>query len=193
MTIDDSILLYLNNRIKNTDKESVDLIKSIAKLKVYSRGEIILDYGEFNDSTFILKSGFTANFSQLEDGSNFIRTIFKPNDEFGSLRCSIKKEKSNVVFKALTDCEVLELESMELLNQRHPFITNLYISILENTFLKFEKRIAELAGLDASKRYIMLRQEISNIDNILPQYQIANYLNITPVQLSRIRKKIFSN
>ena len=58
--------------------------------------------------------------------------------------------------------------------------------------MKFEKRIAELAGLNATERYIKLRKEISTIDTILPQKQIANYINVTPIQLSRIRKKIFS-
>ncbi|MGB6268061.1 MAG: hypothetical protein WBF67_03545 [Olleya sp.] len=41
--------------------------------------------------------------------------------------------------------------------------------------------------MNAKGRYLKLREKIPNIDNLIPQYQIAAYLSITPVQLSRIR------
>ncbi len=192
MSQDDTLKLFLKNKVKDVSTESISLVESISEFKSYHKGEVILDYGEFNDDTFVIKSGFVANFSRQEDGSDFIRTLFKADDEFGSLRCGIKGEKSNVAFKALTDCEVYQLSSKQLLKERNPFIVELYISILENTFFKFEKRIGELSGFDATKRYLQLRKDIPYIDNILPQYQIANYINITPVQLSRIRRKIIN-
>jgi hypothetical protein len=55
-----------------------------------------------------------------------------------------------------------------------------------------ESEIFSLAVLDASERYLKLQEEIPDIDNIMTQYHIAAYLNITPVQLSRIRKKLYS-
>jgi len=44
--------------------------------------------------------------------------------------------------------------------------------------------------LNALERYLCLKKEIPNIENLIQLNQIANYLNITPVQFSRIRKKI---
>ncbi|MBL4904660.1 MAG: hypothetical protein JKZ00_01235 [Flavobacteriaceae bacterium] len=55
-----------------------------------------------------------------------------------------------------------------------------------------EKRITELSTLDATARYLKLKNDIPDIDNLIQQYHIAAYLNITPVQLSRIRKEIYS-
>ena len=48
----------------------------------------------------------------------------------------------------------------------------------------------ELLSMNATQRYLSLRKQIPNIDNLIPQYQIASYLSITPVQLSRIRAKL---
>jgi len=45
-------------------------------------------------------------------------------------------------------------------------------------------------SLNATQRYLNLRQCIPNIDDLIPQFQIASFLNITPVQLSRVRKKL---
>ena len=44
--------------------------------------------------------------------------------------------------------------------------------------------------LNALERYLCLKKEIPNIENLIQLNQIANYLNITPVQFSRIRKNI---
>jgi hypothetical protein len=44
--------------------------------------------------------------------------------------------------------------------------------------------------MNATERYLSLRKQIPNIDNLIPQYQIATYLSITPVQLSRIRNNL---
>lgn len=64
--------------------------------------------------------------------------------------------------------------------------------MLESIFLLLESRIYDLSVLDATERYLKLKNEISNIEEFIPQYHIASYLNISPVQLSRIRKEIYS-
>jgi CRP-like cAMP-binding protein len=43
--------------------------------------------------------------------------------------------------------------------------------------------------LNASKRYDAFLEEFPGLEQRIPQYQIASYLGITPVQLSRIRKR----
>ena len=44
--------------------------------------------------------------------------------------------------------------------------------------------------LNESERYEILKKRIPDIDNLIPQDQIASYLNITPVQLSRLRREM---
>lgn len=80
---------------------------------------------------------------------------------------------------------------MELANQ-NPDVLKLYTKVIEQDFLFQEQRVLDLSLLNATERYLKLQKEISNIENILPQYHIASYLNITPVQLSRIRKDLVS-
>jgi hypothetical protein len=69
-------------------------------------------------------------------------------------------------------------------------IGRLYVKVLEHAFIAYEDRNLDLMRLNATESYLKLRKQIPNIDNLIPQYQIASYLNITPVQLSRIRKKL---
>ena len=69
-------------------------------------------------------------------------------------------------------------------------ISNLYNRILESVYILYEAKQLETAALDATQRYLQLKRRIPNIENLIPQYQIASYLNISPVQLSRIRKSL---
>jgi hypothetical protein len=55
--------------------------------------------------------------------------------------------------------------------------------------MKYEKRLVELISQNAKERYSALQKQIPEVDELIPQFHIASYLGITPVQLSRIRKK----
>ena len=104
---------YLTSYMKEISKENIELVKSRSTYKTYRKGDIIIDYGQHSETFFVLKSGFVANFSLLKTGNTFIRTIFSISDEFGSLQSFISKKKTNIVFKALTDCEVYELKTAD--------------------------------------------------------------------------------
>ena len=64
----------------------------------------------------------------------------------------------------------------------------------------FEKRIAalqyrilSLLTLSAEKKYNQFIKDYAEFEKIIPNYQIASYLGITPQSLSRIRKKRIKN
>ena len=53
-----------------------------------------------------------------------------------------------------------------------------------------DKRNRELSSLDAKQLYLKLLEEKPQILKSIPLNHIASYLNITPVQLSRIRRDL---
>lgn len=185
---------YLEKNSIEFSEESKREFNNLFKEKTILKGTALIKSGKINSQFFILKSGLIASFVRHTDGSDFIRTIYSEHKEIASLSSLIKKEPSNATYKCLVDCEVLEASFFDFLalTKAKQEFSGLYVNVLESVYLESEKRINELSSLDASQRYLKLKKDIPNIDNLLPQYQIANYLNITPVQLSRIRKKIFS-
>jgi len=188
----DAIITYLRNTLPNISKESIQQYKSLTTPISFKKGEVIIEQGIVTNTTFIIKKGLAASFIRQPDGSNFIRSIYKQFELIGSLQSIIHLKKTNAVYKALTDCDTFLIKNSEFKKIKNIEFKELYLKTVENVYLNAENRIAELSAFNATKRYLKLRKDIPNIDNILPQYQIANYLNITPIQLSRIRKKIFS-
>ena len=98
------------------------------------------------------------------------------------------------VFETLTECKIYEVDYHKLMTlcDKKPKLKALYTKILEVLYVKYEKRLVEMISMDATCRYLELRRQNPNIDELISQYHIASYLGITAVQLSRIKKKIKS-
>ena len=62
--------------------------------------------------------------------------------------------------------------------------------MMESSYLKAESIILDISTNNATERYLILKEMIPNIDNLIAQRYIASYLNVSPVQLSRIKKKL---
>lgn len=127
-----------------------------------------------------------------ESGKEHNKSFFFPMSFAGSLTALIKKVPSEIVYETITACKVYEIDyyKLQALCKTDIEVNNLYSRILEQVFMRYEKRQLELISLDATQRYQKLKKDIPNIDVLVPQYHIASYLSITPVQLSRIRKKL---
>ena len=61
--------------------------------------------------------------------------------------------------------------------------------LAELYFVNKEQREIEIVLWNADERYIIFQRDYPQLEQIIPQYQIAFYLGITPTQLSRIRRK----
>jgi CRP-like cAMP-binding protein len=111
---------------------------------------------------------------------------------FASFRALLKEEPTNLIYEALTDCHVFEIDFKTFYDfcKKDINLMTLYSKFLEYIILRSEARFIELSSNDAKERYLSLRERIPNLDNIIPHYQIAAALGITPVQLSRVRGKL---
>lgn len=182
------------NKIQPLSDEALNLFKSIITEKSFSKNEAFVTIGELPTKFYLLKKGIARAYILDKKGKEHIRTLFTPITTSGSLAALIKKKPSASTYDCLTDCEFIEgdyYKFIELTKQNHE-LALFHVKILETVFLTVVKRISELSTLNATERYIKLKKEVPNVENLIQQYHIASYLNITPVQLSRIRKKLYS-
>ncbi|MDG1728710.1 MAG: Crp/Fnr family transcriptional regulator [Algibacter sp.] len=184
-------LVFLNSFLDVSD-ETFSKLKNIAKYKKLEAGELIAKPGEMPNNIYMLVSGMMRAYLSSENGKEFNKNFFMPFSFVGSLTALIQNQPSKLTYEALTLCRVYEVSFQDILAlcKSDINISNLYNRILENVYVKYEERQLELISMDAKARYISLRKKVVNIDELIPQYQIASYLSITPVQLSRIRRKI---
>ncbi|WP_298496439.1 Crp/Fnr family transcriptional regulator [uncultured Algibacter sp.] len=191
MSYNESHYDFLNS-FSNVPVELVGDLLSITELKTIAEGTHIVKLGEIPTKVYFLVSGVLRCFLMTESGKEFNKGFYLPLSFAGPLAALIQKKPSLFAFEALTDIEVYEIDYYKLMDlcEKHESINKLYAKVLETVYMSYEKRLVELISLNATDRYLELKQQLPDVDELIPQYHIASYLGITPVQLSRIRKKL---
>lgn len=72
---------------------------------------------------------------------------------------------------------------------KHPCWQTLGRLVAEKHFLAKEQREYEFLQLDVMERYNKFKEDFGPLMGKIPQHQIASYLGITPVALSRVLSK----
>jgi len=188
----ENIKLILNRFEPISDDSFNELSKLLTK-KTYAKKSFLIKKLKDFDKFFLLTSGLTRYLTIAEDGSKNCRSILKPPALFLSLEKEIRINDHifNIEFDCLTEVTVYEgnFKQFRKIAADRIDLCKLYTRGLETTLLKLIEKDAMKSHLNALERYLCLKKEIPNIENLIQLNQISDYLNITPVQFSRIRKK----
>ena len=161
------------------------------KISVPKKG-FLTKVGQVPKHFYLIRSGFIRCYNVNEDGKEFIRTIFLPNTPTGSLSGLVNNKPSTLNYQALTDCVLYKVNFNDFKKLVDSDLTaaKFYYQVLEKLFLGMEERVFELSSLNATEKYLKLKKDIPDIETLMPQYQIASYLNVSAVQLSRLKKDL---
>jgi CRP-like cAMP-binding protein len=169
-------------------------LSNLLTKKKFKKKEIIVKLKEIPSKFYILKKGIVRSYIVGSQGKEHIKILYTKNNIFAPMTALIKKKPSLYSFDCLTDCEILEGNYTDLLaltNSNLEF-SILYSKILEEMYVRTDNKIHDLSILNATERFKKLKKEKPTIENLIKQYHIASYLNITPTQLSRIKKENYS-
>ncbi|TNJ46538.1 Crp/Fnr family transcriptional regulator [Tamlana fucoidanivorans] len=184
-------LTFLNS-FSFISEDTFSKLAAISTFKKVNSGVQLAKEGEQPTKLYMLLTGVVRAYLGDEKGKEYNKNFFMAPSFVGSYTALIKREPSKLVYETLTDCKVYEIDysSFMKLCETDICVSNLYNRVLEHLFIKHESRHLDLISMDATQRYLKLNKEIPELEVLVPQYQIAAYLSVTPVQLSRIRKKL---
>ncbi len=182
------------NSISEVSEETFSEIKKITAFKRIEAGTQIVKLGDVPSKAYMIVSGIIRCYLITESGKEFNKSFYLPISFAASLTALMKRKPSSFVFEALSDCKIYEIDYYKLMHlcETNSNLKALYTKTLEFLYVKYEKRLVESMALNATERYLELQRQIPDVNALISQYHIASYLGITPVQLSRIRKKIGS-
>lgn len=169
-------------------KQRIDYEKLGSKV-FCKKNEIILSQNESDTSLFYVEAGLIKAFYITEDGRELVKSFIEEGNVAGSLRCCIRGESSPFTLTCLEDCTLIKIEYGEIKKQMKTDVrlANQVFEVLADFAMKKEQREYEFLCLDAEQRYEKIRQETPQLLNRVKQQDLAKYLGITPVALSRIR------
>jgi CRP-like cAMP-binding protein len=93
---------------------------------------------------------------------------------------------------ALEDSELLCIDklSLEELYIQVPKFERFFRIILQNAFIAHQQRIIANMSKTVEEHYLDFMNYYSQLEQRVPQHQVASYLGITPESLSRIRRQL---
>ena len=176
---------------KLTPEQINDIHTRVQPLKL-KRNQFFVEKGKMaNYMAFINKGYLRVYFDYESDEST--RDIPSVNSFTTAFSSFITKKPSFEVVRAITDCELLLIHRNDLndLYQKYSVLQLIGRRIMEEMFVRMQKRMYSLLTQNAEDRYkTLLKEKPDFIQNIPLQY-IASYLGITSQSLSRLRRNIF--
>lgn len=151
-----------------------------------NRGEYLVKAGEISTTLGYICTGFLRYFYTDPEGKEFTR-YFCTTGHFVAPPGG--SEGSAYFIQSITDTELLTIavDQWSKLVDTRPFWARVALASQEYALRLAERRERSLVLENATTRYLNLLDEFPEIENHVKQYDIANYLGITPVALSRIR------
>jgi len=184
-------------KLVNISEEEWHEILKIFTLKRFKKGENIYDIGDTTNSFYYLSSGIARTYYINENYKEITWSVHRNsnenledaflNDYISYLKC----ETSKLCCESLVDCEVYSA-SYEKLEKLYE--TN--IKYMKFAKLNVEQAMIKMANLSiyynmsASDKYKYIKQHKAFYEDILPDYQLATVLGITPQSLSRLKMRI---
>lgn len=189
----DNFINYLSS-IHPLTKTSIIELKKILIKDTFAKKEKLVTIGEIPEKIYFLESGLIRKYMISPKENEYNKVIFTGGDFVASLAALIKNSSSKYTLECLTDATVIscDYKLFIALVEENLDLGILHRKNLENLYIKNYNRNLEFLTLDAKERYLNLRKRIPNIDNLISQKQISNHLAITPIQLSRIRRKLIT-
>ncbi len=162
------------------------------ELKHYEKGQFLIEQGQLSPKIYFLLQGYVRYLSLSEDGKEFTQSFASAPGIAGSTRAMTRNTRSLFSIEVLGDVLCLEFEWQTFFDvmKDKPGFLMAYNSLLETLFIKKEEREYAFVQQTAEQRYLNFLEENCQLRDQLPLKMIASHIGITPIALSRIRKKL---
>ena len=152
------------------------------------------EYGQVCDKVgFILKG--SVRYFHVKDGEEITSYFSFENEFLSSYKSYLTGQPGYVYVQALEDTKMITFTRKDM----DQMLNNPMLAykmerfgrlIAEHYLICYDDRVTAFVTQTPEERYLQLLSTGREILQRMPQHYIANYLGITPVSLSRIRKRI---
>ena len=174
------------------DERSLQALERQVKGRGHAAGDYLLRQGTAAPQLLFLAEGLVKMVYTTPTGGEYIKSFLDAGSFVGSLAALLEGLPStfSVVCLEATRVEVLPYAALEVLTERDPAVLRFALVLFQRLALKKERREHDLLCLTAEQRYRQFLRDQPRVAERVTQADIARYLGITPVALSRIRGRI---
>ncbi|MFK8005403.1 MAG: Crp/Fnr family transcriptional regulator [Saprospiraceae bacterium] len=182
---------FTDNYLRFSEKEK-SALEDILIFREVPKKYPLLKIGEIAREVYFINKGCARLFYD-KDGEEITGFFFLENMMLGGFESMLTRQPSQQGIETLEPCELVILPFLQFedLHEKIPRLNIFTRKFLAERFVFAQKVVASLILDSPEERYLRLFQRQPELLNRVPQHMLATYLGITPVSLSRIRKRIF--
>lgn len=176
-------------RIWPLDDADVDALLPHTTRQVMDKGQVLLEAGQRAHLTGFVLSGGLREYYILEDGTERTKGFNMPGEFAGSLSDLLSGQPSRVWIsaEAPTVVAVTPWAVYEALTRQSVAWAHFARKMAEGLYLLKTEREFELLTMDAAQRLACALARWPALASVYSQKDIASYIGVTPVHLSRLR------
>lgn len=168
-----------------------EMLQAFGCVHQVMKGTFLLRQHEKNQQLFFIERGLVKAFYETLEGKEFIKSFIAEGGFIASMQAVVAGSANAFSVLALEDCAVLEVPVSVFTGPLadDPVVLQKLNQALLQLAMKKEQREYEFLCLSPEQRYLAFCEREPGLMARLTQQDIARYLGITPVALSRIRKR----
>lgn len=187
----DHIIYSLLQKVTGFSEEEMGIFLNRFKEKNIRKKTTILSYGKVAQEVYFVIRGCMRLYYD-KDGVDISAFFFTENMFAGAYDSFTTKTKSRHSIETVEDCHCLSItyNSLQSLYVELPKMNELIRKVLEKRFFELHQLFTSQILDSPEERYLNLLKERPDLLQRVPQHQIATFLGVTPVSLSRIRSRV---
>ncbi|QDO94933.1 Crp/Fnr family transcriptional regulator [Formosa sediminum] len=174
------------------DPEALELFLSALNEISVSKGQFLLKPGtKVKHEYFVVKGCLKAYYLDAK-GSKHILQFAIENWWIGDFNAFYNKMSSNLYIEAIENADLLSIhyDKLQTIYKEAPIFERYFRVLITKAFISQQKRILSSQEKNTKDRYLEFCSSYPNIEHRVANYDIANYLGVTPENLSRVRKTL---
>ena len=185
------LIEYIEKNISLSD-EIINDLKTISIERNVEKGEIILQNNSSRKIQIFVASGCLRAFYRTENGKDHTLQFATKDWWISDYMTLFIAETSLLSIESLSHSKIIIIEQSQLeeLFLKFPQLGLTNRLNLQNRIAALQNRIFGLLTMTAKEKYEKFISDYEIFEKVIPNYQIASFLGITPESLSRVRKEI---
>lgn len=181
---------YINLMVRLTEKEK-QVFENAFSFRQVPKKFLLTREGQVAREIFFINKGLLRLFYN-KDGEEITGFIFREGLFASCYESFLRQTPSLQNLETLEDCEllVLSFEKLEALYEKLPKINIMTRKVAEQRFINGQMILSSFLLDSPEERYRKFEEAHGDLLLRVPHHIIASYLGITPVSLSRIRKRM---
>lgn len=173
-------------------KNLLALLRNVS-IRTIEKGEIFIKERSTKKEVFFIRKGLVRCFYINDNVDEITFQLFPENNIVINIQAILFDEPSKFSYQALERTKVykIDYDSFIATVSKDPELLEINRRYVGRRAMKrMYRRVESLLLLSPEERYKKYIEEYPNVINRAPDKYIANVLGITPVSLSRIRKRM---